>query len=149
MFPILFLTVKSVQILTSAPAVVTQHFCVQPAQSHQRHVTTSSRQQANCVLPFAFTCLSQKKSYVVTSNWNRSWVHSVPPFYQGEHLWAAMWRMSSQKSFSLPGWWIKSTSAHEPGMDRCSSRINSAMFQREGLLRELLRAQGFKCWNTD
>lgn len=112
------------------------------------HVITSSTQQATCVLSFAFTCLSQNKSYMVTSNWNKSWVGSVPPFYLGENLWAAMWRAPCKMCFSLPSWCVKSTSAHGPEMDMCSHRIHPEMFHREGLLREVLRAQDFKCWNS-
>lgn len=143
-----FVSDRSVHLLTSVPAIVTQHFCMQPAQSHQRQVITSSRQQATCVLSFAFTCLSQSKSYMVTSNWNKSWVGSVPPFYLGKNLWAAMWRVPCKMCISLPSWCVKSTSAHGPEMDRCSHRIHPETFHREGLLREVLRAQDFKCWNS-
>lgn len=41
---------------------------------------------------------------------------------------------------SLPSWWVKSTPALGPGMDRCSPRIHWEMFHKEGMLREVLRS---------
>lgn len=76
---------------------------------------TCSRQQAIAVLSVSFICFSQNTSHEFVSNWNKSSIGSVPPFYPGGNLWTATWRTPCQKCFSFPSWWVRNTSAHGNG----------------------------------